>query len=166
MRFKQSSYNGEVYSPNIYGHLVDHVASVLVSGRKELKFDAIAFRGMSGAAIAYPVSYLTRIPLICTRKSAENSHGYDVEGPAIEVHKYIILDDFISTGNTIAQIVRSISVQKSYSFGVDSQTPPKCVGIYLYLKPDRDYSRKYKVEDYEVPIFGIMPAEGFIPATT
>lgn len=94
--------------------------------RKELKFDTIAFTGVSGAAVAFNVALQLKMPMLCVRKSNEHSHatstiGY-VEGN-IHAKKYLIIDDTIATGSTIENIVNEIN----------SQSPrAKCVGIMLY----------------------------------
>ena len=69
--------------------------------KSKVKFDAIAFRGMSGAIIACPVASIFKKPLIIVRKSIKNCHSSrQVEG-FIDAKKYIIVDDFIETGKTI-----------------------------------------------------------------
>lgn len=97
--------------------------------QKKLKFEAIAFRGFSGASIAFPVSFKTGIPLLMVRKGTTDSHGSMVEGDDdIEVSRYLILDDFISSGETIAATIRTLDSErnKRNMFNAD------CVGILLY----------------------------------
>jgi adenine/guanine phosphoribosyltransferase-like PRPP-binding protein len=91
--------------------------------RRKVSFDAIAFTGTSGAAIAYLLSFILKIPLICIRKSIRDNHsGLKLEG-CITAKKYIIVDDFIESGRTINKIKKSITAENKKS---------KCVGIYLY----------------------------------
>jgi len=94
---------------------------------EKIRIEAIAFTGTSGAAMAYPLSYLLNIPLICIRKDEERSHyrkdGYgEVEGiknPA----NYIIVDDMICSGETIDKITKKIK---------NMYPKAKCLGIFLY----------------------------------
>ncbi len=73
------------------------------------KFDAIAFTGSSGAAVAFPLAMLFKIPLIYVRKDGETSHGSPVECNArCHIKKYLIVDDFVSSGETVRRIVMKI----------------------------------------------------------
>jgi adenine/guanine phosphoribosyltransferase-like PRPP-binding protein len=102
----QTSYLEKVYYPNEFARLIKKMTAALKTFEKKNPFDAIAFRGTSGAAVAYPLSIALKIPLICVRKG--NSHSYmKVEG-CIDAMKYIIVDDFIESGKTMKAIVNSI----------------------------------------------------------
>jgi adenine/guanine phosphoribosyltransferase-like PRPP-binding protein len=106
-------------------------ATKLKRFRRKVSFDAIAFTGSSGAALAYPISYLLGVPLICIRKSIKDNHsGLKLEG-AVSAGTYIIVDDFIESGRTINKIKKAINAENKKA---------KCVGIYLYnncaLNPD------------------------------
>jgi hypothetical protein len=83
------------------------------------KFDFIAFRGNSGALIAIPVAYKLKKQLTVIRKeNREQRHsGRDVEG--VTTGRYFIMDDFISSGKTIEEIVKMLPYAQ-------------CVGIWLY----------------------------------
>ena len=75
-------------------------------------FDAIAFRGMSGALIAPAVALKLDKTLLMVRKpragNEDDSHSYEhVEGDAA-ARRYVILDDFIATGRTIKAITEEI----------------------------------------------------------
>ena len=81
-------------------------------------FDAIAFTGVSGAALAFILSYELKIPLICVRRDENDGHHAKVpqmmlpystilEG-ALDAKRYLIVDDFIEQGNTIRRILESI----------------------------------------------------------
>ncbi len=97
--------------------------------QQKVKFDAIAFRGMSGAAIAYPVSAIAGYHLIGVRKRRK-SHGASVEGSENRnIRRYIIIDDFVGDGATVRAIVRAIEKELSY---YDEEDASKCVGIALY----------------------------------
>ena len=98
-------------------------AAKLKRFRRKVKFDAIAFTGSSGAALAYPISFLLGVPLICVRKSTKDNHsGLKLEG-AVSASKYIIVDDFIQSGRTINKINKAIKSRNEKA---------NCIGIYLY----------------------------------
>ena len=150
MKFS-SNYLNDIYrDPKEYAKLVENVVAEVLKLKKTLKFHAIAFRGTSGAAMAYPVSVAIGIPLICVRKASENSHGHALEGSdSIDVKKYIIIDDFISSGSTMNQIVEGIEKSaKAQSKKV------KCVGIILYCEEYNGSYSKHK----DIPIIRIKKA--------
>lgn len=73
------------------------------------RFDAIAFTGMSGALIAPPVAMALGKSLIMVRKPGHSSHSdYTVEGD-YAARRYVIVDDFRSSGKTEANIRESIA---------------------------------------------------------
>lgn len=112
MKF-HTSYLHEVYStPERYKALIDSVVKRCRALQKSIPFDAIAFRGTSGAAVAYPVALRLGISLICVRRENEGSHhwGGIVEGSDVRsVKRYIVIDDFISTGQTMDAILDAIN---------------------------------------------------------
>ncbi len=75
-------------------------------------YDAIAFSGNSGAMIGGALAAMTGKVSVLVRKSRENAHSdLSVEGyfPALGVEaKYIIVDDFVYTGDTVNRIVNKI----------------------------------------------------------
>jgi adenine/guanine phosphoribosyltransferase-like PRPP-binding protein len=92
---------------------------------KKQEFDAIAVRGISGMTVGSIVSYLLDKPLIIVRKGkpVEPCHSsYTVES-SIDSGTYIIIDDLISSENTIKTIVDEIKT-------VSSKLKP--VGVYLW----------------------------------
>lgn len=111
-----TSYMTPVYNLELYLRLLPKVAKKLKQLKRKWKFEAIAFTGCSGAAVAYPLSFLTKTHLICVRKDKAHSNS-KAEG-ATKVKRYLIVDDFICSGKTIRNI---ISVLKG-----------KPVGILLY----------------------------------
>ena len=74
----------------------------------KIEFDSLAFMGMSGALSAGPVAVATGKTMIMVRKRETLSHSSRrVEGDAAAKF-YIIIDDFMSTGETAKAIVREI----------------------------------------------------------
>src|SRR3989304_6509766 len=97
-----------------------------------VKFDAIVFRGMSGALVAPIVAYKMKKPLIMCRKGSDDSHsGIKVEGFS-QPKTYIIIDDFICTGATLAAIVKTLRDAGSEPGNTTTWGRAKCVGAFLY----------------------------------
>lgn len=118
MNYTHSEYLRSIFIPERLKETVDKTTEHILKLQPIIKFQAIAFRGNSGAGIAFPVSYATGIPLICVRKG-ENSHGNCIEGANLKIDRYLILDDFIDMGHTVKAII-------------DTLHNDICVGIYLY----------------------------------
>lgn len=137
MRFRCASHLGNIFMyPDKYGQLVDRIADQLEALRKKQSFTGMVFRGQSGAALAYPLSARLHIPLICVRKQGEKSHGFDVEGPQANVRRFIILDDFIETGQTIKDLLKAMDDQNKWN-KPSKHNRVRCSGIVLY---DEKYS--------------------------
>ncbi len=102
----QTEYLGDVYSKQFL-KLVPRAVKKLRSLKKKYHFDAIAFSGSSGAALAYPLSYLLKMPLIHVRKGSSHYGSGRIEG-TISSKRFIIIDDFIETGGTIKRIIREV----------------------------------------------------------
>lgn len=82
---------------------------------RELEFSHIACRGMSGVTIAAPLAYALHKSLIVVRKTKADSHAEQlVEGvPVHHPFSYLIVDDFIVSGNTVRTIVDEITYKNS-----------------------------------------------------
>ena len=109
--------------------------------KESLQFDAIAFSGSSGCAIAFNLAARHQIPLIYVRKANEIAHGADIECnvKTLHVRKYLIVDDFVDSGKTVDHIVRSIKKHAKKS----SAYIPKQVGVLCfdsYVDRDRKIS--------------------------
>lgn len=86
-------------------------------------FDTIAFTGSSGSGLAYILSYALKTPLILVRKQSDNNHsGLPFEGN-MDVKKYLIVDDIMSSGNTVANIISLLYRKMPHA---------KCAAIFLY----------------------------------
>ena len=103
---------------------------------KEIEFDTIVFRGMSGAILAPLVAAKLGKELLMVRKEDNSHSSYIVEGN-IATRKYIILDDLISTGETILSIFKALfkegarQEQFCQNPEYDLRTA-SCEGIILY----------------------------------
>jgi orotate phosphoribosyltransferase-like protein len=141
----QTDYLNRVYEVKLFVKVVDRAVKTLTAFRKKNHFDAIAFTGTSGAALAYPLSIKMKVPLICVRKSVKDNHyGSKLEG-CINARTYIIVDDFICSGSTMRKIEKAVKKGIWYR----ENTEPKLVGVYLYAQ--KSYGGgKYK----DVPLLG------------
>ncbi len=88
------------------------------------QFDAVAFRGLSGALAAPIIAYLMHKTIIAVRKPYEvdNHAGHSnrpVDGDR-GARRYVVVDDFVATGDTLRAIKRAIS---------DWAPRAECVGI-------------------------------------
>lgn len=92
--------------------------------KKVTPFQAIAYRGSSGAAVAYPLSIALNLPVIQVRRQGETAdgHGMGTEGPRRNISHYIIVDDFIASGNTVNKILHEFK-------------DAECVAVLLYQHP-------------------------------
>lgn len=155
-----SDYLYDVYNDtDRYKQLTYKVVANVERLQAKLKFDSIAFSGYSGCAMAYPVGMLTGIPLICVRKDKENSHAATlVEGGKDRDHqKYLIIDDFVSSGTTIKRIMDEISKRDESQRQV-MQRKCKCVGVLLYTwtkETAETYNTDWLKNKLEVPLFGV-----------
>jgi adenine/guanine phosphoribosyltransferase-like PRPP-binding protein len=103
--------------------------------------DLIVGTGISGILVLLPVSMQSGIPYAAIRKpiDAEESHhdGGSHSTRCVEsinntnIHRYVIIDDLIDTGNTIGRIMEAMT-----SWNVHC----RCVGIILYQSyPTHEY---------------------------
>jgi hypothetical protein len=90
---------------------------------KKVEFDAMAFRGMSGAMFAPILAYQMGKYLLMVRKPGDDTHSrMNVEGYYAS-KRYVIVDDFTSSGDTLRAIHDAIREEVPQA---------KCVGVYLY----------------------------------
>jgi len=157
MYFYCSSYHDKTYNPRSLKATVNRVVRYLEKLQKEVKFDAIAFRGTSGAAIAYPVSAIAGYHLINVRREPyKHHHGSKIEASGNrKIHRYIILDDFIESGRTIKTIIRVIKKETAPSSWsrTAKEKPVECVGVVIY-SDQGDPSKKIQIsKGKEIPVF-------------
>ncbi len=138
----RTQYLNVIYGSN-YVKLINKTIKKITLIKKKNNFDAIAFSGSSGAAIAYPISYLLKLPLIHVRKDKSHYGNSKVEG-CINSNKYIIIDDFISSGATIKRIIKTID------FELNGITEPIAICLYNSI-PMINFHYKNKI----IPIFTV-----------
>ncbi len=147
MYVEHSDYLSAVFTPVRLKRLITNTCNAVRKLKRKLKFDAIAFTGLSGAGVAFAVSARTGIPLMCVRKARASNHGMRIEGTARKVSSYLILDDLISTGETIDRMIKTIN-KEAY----DASERPKCVGILLWRE---SRSSQFEYKNQEIPVYSV-----------
>ena len=123
--------------PDVAKHTVARICKLV--RQRNIEFDAIACRGLSGLLIAPIVAMRLKKTLLCVRKGEETHSTYPVEGDA-KAKTYVILDDFIDSGSTVSAIVDAI---KTFN------TEARCIGFIAYKRLndkepiDECYSRAF-----------------------
>ncbi len=133
-----SSYLNAILTPKRLARTVDVMCDRAYEVMMTTPFDAIAFCGMSGAGVAFPMSARLGMPTIMVRKEDQSHHVVDSWGPrqwlegAIDVDSYLIVDDQISSGKTVVSMMAKISAYRPTT---------RCVGIMLY---NSSYNRTFE----------------------
>lgn len=90
--------------------------------KSNLSFDAVAFKGMSGAILGPNIAMKFKKHMIMVRSPGSSCHSkFPVEGYD-KAKNYIIVDDFIESGDTVCQIILAIE-----NFAPQA----KCLGILI-----------------------------------
>jgi orotate phosphoribosyltransferase len=121
--------------------IISHLTKIIKRKVGLDNFDAIMYRGMSGAGVATTIGYLLNKPLIMVRKETNNCHSHALIEGAIKANRVIIIDDCISTGNTLATMVRDFF---QYCKKEEYETSLKVVAVLLY----NDYA-DYRISQTE-----------------
>ena len=112
--------------------------------KSHMEFSAIAVSGVSGMVIGSIVAHLLKLRLIVVRKGIEGSHAkFEVEGCPVDDFRYIVLDDFIDTGNTYHRIEKAITEQNPNSV---------CYGIFCYHGFDPGFFNNENLTQVAIPI--------------
>lgn len=91
--------------------------------KHRMQFDAVVFTGYSGALVGPLVAAQMGKDPIFVRKEKESNHSsWTVEG-SIDVRRYVIVDDFVSSGRTIERVLAQM---REHRHGAE------CVGILQY----------------------------------
>jgi len=116
----------------------------------DIPFDTIVFRGMSGGLVAPTVAMMLGKELLLVRKP-KDSHSTHILQGNYNVHRYIIIDDFVATSNTVRTIIRTL----------DERLPHETVPVALFLYNERfnweDSEQTY--EGHRIPVRPIQPIE-------
>jgi len=143
-----SDYLDSILDRRSANFVINEVVQYIKDSRVE--FDSIAFCGMSGALIAPIVGFLLNKPILMVRKEDKSHSSHKVEGYE-DTRRYIIIDDFICSGDTIRNIVTQINCNSKHS----GHTKAKPVAIFLYHTMDNRSFMDIEMNDgeIEVPIY-------------
>jgi adenine/guanine phosphoribosyltransferase-like PRPP-binding protein len=115
-----SEYLHHTLDPRHLKENVKKAAEIL----RRYEFEAIAFTGMSGAVPAGALALELDKSLIMVRKPNDGSHSpYVVEGDD-SAQRYVIVDDFVSSGSTVNRVVEEID-----NFYKENHKTITCLGL-------------------------------------
>jgi adenine/guanine phosphoribosyltransferase-like PRPP-binding protein len=136
----RSSYLYRALEAKCRREVVEDTCAVL----RKHTFDAIAVSGFSGTTVGSAVAHCLDKALIIVRKGRdyEQSHASDYPVEGMRGGRYVVVDDFISGGETMRRILREIT-----KFSPTSEL----VGAYLWATPkwrDREDCRSFWPEEW------------------
>jgi hypoxanthine phosphoribosyltransferase len=131
------SHTQQVFDPESFKALVKNTSKALGILKKKLKFNCLAATGNSGNLLAGALSYKLGLPLLIVRKNNDHCHDdLKVNGfRPDEVVRYLIIDDLVSSGNTVRRIMDQIKAageRERAEVSYENSPIPECVGILLY----------------------------------
>lgn len=137
------------YSANLVRQRAKFAAKAITSLSRSTGATAVVVHGNSGVSCGFAALMVTDTPfnLVLLRKDNDNSHGSPIEGPdGHRLAKYLILDDFVSSGATMNRIRDKINILQAQWWS--SSPKPECVGIVLYghaIAPSFEFNGGYSV---------------------
>ena len=120
------------------------IVDTLVSVLSKVDFDTIVCTGVSGLAVVPAVAYKLRKPFTIVRND-ESAHSTEKVEGYISFKKYVIVDDFVESGETVDSI---IDRARNYSRKVTS-----LIGVFTYKRQYFDDSLK----NFDFPIYNCSP---------
>ena len=141
------SYHADAFNPRKYKHLVSSTAMCIKRNLPGniLKDCIVVGRGLSGVTIGLPVAHRLGRPYLWVRKSEHSSHGDVLETIDLcsrNEKSYLIVDDFVGTGETVLAIVNSMKGIKRYTLS----PPPDLIAVFLYNRlPDAESVYKFNI---------------------
>jgi orotate phosphoribosyltransferase-like protein len=140
MRIRGNGYSYHQFDHGSLRAIAQRIAETLPKLLAEYDAQAVVVTGKSGMSVAFAAMMLADIPLIVVRKRGENAHGEMIEGvTSVEVRRYIILDDFVSSGATVRTVVRDID---DYC-RVQCYARPEPVAVACYLSGGGTVAARY-----------------------
>lgn len=129
---RNGAYGWALMSTRSLSNRIHMISDAVDTFKRIADIDSIAFCGSSGSAAAFHLAMKHDLGLIYVRKKDEHSHGWSVEINE-PCGRYIIVDDFISSGRTIQWIVSQINERVTSFSRIDNQKY-KCElhGVVLY----------------------------------
>ncbi len=147
----QSSYLKDALDIKTLPKVVTQLANAILE--KQLDFNAIAFRGMSGALVTPMLCRRLNKGMIVCRKESEQSHGDACEGFLIGGN-YIIVDDFISGGSTVRGIDETIEKWRTKWIDIPQTSPFNLIAVFLYQRTNKT-ARRVIFKGKDIPVYGV-----------
>ena len=138
-------YLKSIFDPELFQKTVSSTIAMAEKIKAEHDFDTIVFSGVSGSAMAFILGHALKVPILCVRKASDGSHfadyskGSPLEGN-IGVYRYLIVDDFISTGRTANYIIDAVS---------ENNPQAECVAMLMYTE---GYNKTHQHPPWQKPI--------------
>ena len=151
----QSEYLKHIYDLDHYRDTIREAVKALRPWDKTYPFDSIAFRGTSGAALAFPLSLRLKKTLMCIRKDDGNHFGSNTIEGDHAANTYVIVDDCVESGDTVRKIVEI----------VDKEVGAKCVGLYLSSMENMYISERKILKTFDFPLINDGLPEALIQLT-
>lgn len=113
---------------------------------RDVEFDSIAVQGNSGLLVGAPLAVHLKKNLVIIRKTLESCHSYDLVEGWGRGQNILLVDDFISLGETMDQMHKAIN---------NHCDDPKIKGILLYASVNKPWEKPtFKFKDgSKVPIY-------------
>ena len=131
----------------------EYAARAIIKMMVETGATSVVVHGNSGVSCGFAALMLSAVDfnIVLLRKDNDNSHGSPIEGPEGHfLERYLILDDFVSTGATLNRIRDKITMLRKQANPFEAG--PECVGVVLY---GHHSSSSFKFSDgHTVPAWG------------
>jgi len=166
----QAAYHGHVTTPQSLMRSVERMQEEIdlwLKREREQGRDVthIVATGISGQSLAWPLSMLLDLPVAVVRKHQENSHAGLYLVGSRDLRRYVVVDDLISSGDTIRHIWQTIHAQwRGYDVNDVRGPEPEMAAIFLAQQfgstrsqlpwLGSQYSNDY-VDHQPVPVFAI-----------
>ena len=105
------SYSAVGMSADAFRTKVRQISEDLPVFMKAVNADTVVVSGSSGLSVAFALRMLVDIPIIMLRKSGEGAHSGKwsaMSDREITTRRYVILDDFTESGETVNRIVQDM----------------------------------------------------------
>lgn len=129
MRLTDGGYSTVMFNTGMLQATAKALSTRIPEVMHEVGADCVAVTGKSGIALAFATLALVHFPILVVRKVGEKSHGNPIEGTHNHrAARYLVLDDFVCTGDTLRAIRDSINNYSYYT----QETAPKMAGVLCY----------------------------------
>jgi hypothetical protein len=140
----------------------------------DVKISHIVATGISGQSVVWPLSLALDLPVCIVRKHGETSHMFG--GPIVgtgDLRDYIIVDDLISTGDTMHYVIRRINEEYDKTLGLFGgpgvlRPRPRAIFLTQRMKDEEFHTQKKWLEGDKPKSldFGTIPAIGTRSSTS